>query len=318
MQNFTKFSLTLLASLILTACGSSGGGGNNDAATESSTAQPAETIINETPTTEAQTTETTVTETSVIEPSTPTSPAVDTPAIETPTVDNSDIKPLTDAEEWNIFAKNYPTSKYTISISSTGKVDSTIYWNDQTTDSYNYINITDGNGEKINVALVPEGMDSVSNIRITSSNMTRYLDQGTNVIAGLVQENDSALYTVAVGKNPTQNMPVSGTASYTGKGMHGYMLEENLNFESSQVNLVADFDQKTIRGEVNSPDNLFETQKIAANIKNNAFEGTLDNIELRGGFFGNNASEMTGVYNSTEISSENKNMVIGSFIGKKE
>ena len=124
-------------------------------------------------------------------------------------------------------------------------------------------------------------------------------------------------YYVAFGVNPTTEMPQSGTANYTGNGMHIEKRADDLDSYLSFVKLTANFADKTLNGTISlantgykdvlvsngiaggalSPEIHFDDVSLSAKIQGNKFSGTSEKgIHTEGGFYGKDAEEVAGTY----------------------
>ena len=117
---------------------------------------------------------------------------------------------------------------------------------------------------------------------------------------------------------PTQNMPVTGLASYKGDSI---ILSDDIGDDSDedavegQSSFDVDFGAKTLRGSITA--NNAPTIDISANISGNSFEGTAKSTKLTDGavegkFYGNNAVELGG------LAKANDNSWGAGFVGKKQ
>lgn len=117
---------------------------------------------------------------------------------------------------------------------------------------------------------------------------------------------------------PTQNMPVTGLASYKGDSI---ILSDDIGDDSDedavagQSSFDVDFGAKTLSGSITA--NNVPTINISANISGNSFEGTAKSIKLTDGavegkFYGNNAVELGG------LAKANDNSWGAGFVGKKQ
>ena len=115
---------------------------------------------------------------------------------------------------------------------------------------------------------------------------------------------------------PTQNMPVTGLASYKGDGI---ILSDDIGDDSDEVAGQSSFDvnfgAKTLSGSITA--NNAPTINISANISGNSFEGTAKSTKLTDGavegkFYGNNAVELGG------LAKANDNSWGAGFVGKKQ
>ena len=115
---------------------------------------------------------------------------------------------------------------------------------------------------------------------------------------------------------PTQNMPVTGLASYKGDSI---ILSDDIGDDSDAVagqsSFDVDFGAKTLSGSITA--NNVPTINISANISGNSFEGTAKSTKLTDGavegkFYGNDATELGG------LAKANDNSWGAGFVGKKQ
>ena len=117
---------------------------------------------------------------------------------------------------------------------------------------------------------------------------------------------------------PTQNMPVTGLASYKGDGI---ILFNDISDDSDEDTVVGqssfdvNFGAKRLSGSITA--NNVPTINISANISGNSFEGTAKSTKLTDGavegkFYGNNAVELGG------LAKANDNSWGAGFVGKKQ
>ena len=117
---------------------------------------------------------------------------------------------------------------------------------------------------------------------------------------------------------PTQNMPVTGLASYKGDSI---ILSDDIGDDSDedavagQSSFDVDFGAKTLSGSITA--NNAPTINISANISGNSFEGTAQSTKLTDGavegkFYGNDAAELGG------LAKGNDNSWGAGFVGKKQ
>ena len=115
---------------------------------------------------------------------------------------------------------------------------------------------------------------------------------------------------------PTQNMPVTGLASYKGDSI---ILSDDISDDSDAVagqsSFDVDFGAKTLSGSITA--NNAPTINISANISGNSFEGTAKSTKLTDGavegkFYGNDAAEVGG------LAKGNDNSWGAGFVGKKQ
>ncbi|KMK51585.1 hypothetical protein RO21_05520 [[Actinobacillus] muris] len=287
MKKLLSISITMLTSLVITACGSG---------SSSSSSKP-ESVNNSTPP----------------ELTPPVAENNAKPSEVTPPVVN-DSQPKygsIDKKIGNIYEKNYPMSSSEFH-SKDEHIKIIDAWNDKSEATFNFVRLESGEF----IPVLPEGMGS--SIEIKSSNMTRLAQKYLYTVSGYVNEKSPEVFVVAQGRSPTKDMPVSGIINYHGVAFHGTSVPNGINFERGDISLVANFDDKSITGKISSPQKGFAEVEIGANIKGNYFEGKHSNgINLTGGFFGPNAAEVTGRY-LTDPNSHSEKAVIGVFNAKKK
>lgn len=115
---------------------------------------------------------------------------------------------------------------------------------------------------------------------------------------------------------PTQNMPVTGLASYKGDSIiSSDDIGDDSDAVAAQSSFDVDFGAKTLSGSITA--NNVPTINISANISGNSFEGTAKSTKLTDGavegkFYGNNAVELGG------LAKANDNSWGAGFVGKKQ
>lgn len=261
MSNLKKLGLTALACLVLSACSS--GGGNGDS----------------TPTSQPTNNSTVIPATS----SSSTSSATSSPS--TSATDNS-------------------TGKV---IVISGTIDTHQADTKTLTDASN-LNVITVDGKEIRVAYADQGINAGTWTQMSSSQGNLYSCCGkfTDVRFGAIgstgpEENDYIFYN----GNPTKVMPTSGTANYnghfivTGDGSSAFDDEDYL---TGTAQFTADFANKTITGSMQTE--LLQPINVNAKINGNGFTGSATSTSLvgtadvDGKFFGSNAKELGGVFNS--------------------
>ena len=95
-------------------------------------------------------------------------------------------------------------------------------------------------------------------------------------------------------------IPTSGTIQYTGGAAY---VKDGVSYaRTSKMNATADFDKKiidiTINEKVNTYYNTVQVpeMKFGGKITGNSFAGEVNGIKTQGGFFGENAKELSGIY----------------------
>ncbi len=115
---------------------------------------------------------------------------------------------------------------------------------------------------------------------------------------------------------PTQNMPVTGLASYKGDSIiSSDDISDDSDAVAGQSSFDVDFGAKMLSGSITA--NNVPTINISANISGNSFEGTAKSTKLTDGavegkFYGNNAVELGG------LAKANDNSWGAGFVGKKQ
>ena len=115
---------------------------------------------------------------------------------------------------------------------------------------------------------------------------------------------------------PTQNMPVTGLASYKGDSIiSSDDISDDSDAVAGQSSFDVNFGAKTLSGSITA--NNVPTINISANISGNSFEGTAKSTKLTDGavegkFYGNNAVELGG------LAKANDNSWGAGFVGKKQ
>lgn len=285
LNHVFKFGTTVLAALVLSACGSSGGGSSNPNASASSaqseqnkpstaanstTQQPSTTTSTNNQTASSQSTPTE----NVAQPSNPNTQSGNT------------NRALTDKHVGFIIPKKGGTIQ-TAFISG----NPNLY-------------VLDVEGKSIDI--IPAGMGGGKVLKITANNITRVVNGSLykNVRWGLITEDSlNNYYLVSYGINPTTDMPTSGSATYVGQGVHGYANSGSAidTYRLSNAKFNVNFADKSFEGTITPDDgkafgNINEV-KLSAKIDGNQFNGkTAEGTEAIGRFYGNNASELAGSY----------------------
>ena len=182
------------------------------------------------------------------------------------------------------------------------------------TDDINVLNI---NGKRIDIA--PEGVNlgytyfnKDGEIRLSTGAFVNGVVFQDSMQNGIYQsKKDGKTYVYIQGElTPTDNIPKSGTARYT--GLSSYHVNNNTLYEGSMsgnpprfgivgVDMIANFDDKKVKGRLlhtSDPNNV--VAELEGKITGNQFSGTKDNTQLRGAFFGEKANEMGGSYVNEE------------------
>ena len=130
-----------------------------------------------------------------------------------------------------------------------------------------------------------EGQTILSNSNLESSAFGTYVDRLTG-----------NQYFYAQGK-PTAmaQIPTVGKAEYKGGAVYKKDGERNYS-EISEMTATADFANKVIDINIAQKSNAVPSMNFGGKITGNSFAGEVNGIKTQGGFFGENAKEMTGLY----------------------
>ncbi len=101
--------------------------------------------------------------------------------------------------------------------------------------------------------------------------------------------------------NPTNDMPIAGTATYSGQSIitANIPLLDDEDFYTGSSKFNVDFGNKTLKGSLEIE--KIQPVNIDAKISGNSFAGTANSISIpsagkvEGKFYGNNAKEMAGL-----------------------
>ena len=182
------------------------------------------------------------------------------------------------------------------------------------TDNIYVLNI---DGKRIDIA--PEGVnpaytyvDKDGEIHLSTGAFVNGVVFQDSMQNGIYQsKKDGKTYVYIQGElTPTDNIPKSGTARYS--GLSSYHVNNNTLYEGSMsgnpprfgivgVDMIANFDDKKVEGRLlhtSDPNNV--VAELEGKITGNQFSGTKDNTQLRGAFFGEKANEMGGIYVNEE------------------
>lgn len=158
----------------------------------------------------------------------------------------------------------------------------------------------------------------------TTANSSQYI-YGRNSVSGYSYVNFGAYHTQKDNVNnayalvhgqitPSSSMPTTGTATYTGHALINPMRNNvnALNVIWGRSSFDVNYGSKQITGDITTYANT--KYPLSGTITGNSFSGTRDGIHMQGRFFGPNASELGGVFNSIN----NINGVMGSFGAQKD
>ncbi|WP_265470007.1 transferrin-binding protein-like solute binding protein [Haemophilus parainfluenzae] len=294
--NLSKLSLTILAIVTLAACGSRGSGSNDQ---PSDQVKPTEQVK---PTKQVKPAES-------VKPTEPVKPAEQPKPVEQPK-----------SEEQMIL------SRVGFEVNKDTRVVTTI---ERQIHDDNNVNLVNVEGHEIEI--IPSGYYERPVIGTNEKEVLQADYPELRSISGKNYKNirwgkftEPALgsdYYVAFGVNPTTEMPQSGTANYTGNGMHIEKRVDDLNSYLSFVKLTTNFADKTLNGTISlantgykdvlvsngiaggalSPEIHFDDVSLSAKIQGNQFSGTnSQGVQVEGGFYGKDADEVAGTYQGND------------------
>ena len=90
-------------------------------------------------------------------------------------------------------------------------------------------------------------------------------------------------------------IPTAGRVEYKGGAVYKKDGEQNYS-ELSEMTATADFDKKVIDINIAGKTNVLPGMNFGGKITGNSFAGNANGIKTQGGFFGENAQEMTGLF----------------------
>ena len=266
LNHIFKFGTTILAALVLSACGSSGGGSDDQ-----DVSAPSNQTEQSQPSTAANNTQQPTTSSSQ-----PTSPS---------TTPNQVLT----AKNIGFVIPKVKGAEVEIAYPKAEAVD---------------LDVLNVEGKSFNI--VPTGWAASEVLKITSNNVTRLVSgtKYKNVRWGLIsQEGLNNHYLLAYGINPTTNMPATGQATYVGNGVHSYASNgggiDTYHLSNAKFNV--NFADKSLEGSITPADNEpfgnVDEIKLSAKIDGNQFSGkTAEGTETGGRFYGFGASELSGSY----------------------
>ena len=299
--NLSKLSLTILATVTLAACGSSGGSNTQPV----NQIKPAESVKPAEPVKPAES----------VKPAEPVKPAESVKPTES-------VKP---AEQ--------PKNEEQIVLKRVGfevnKEDKTVTVIERQIHDDNNVNLVNVEGQEIEI--IPSGYYERPVIGTNEKEILQADPPEFRSISGKNYKNirwgkftEPTLgsdYYVAFGVNPTTEMPQSGTANYTGNGMHVERRADDLKSNLSFVKLTANFADKTLNGTISlaktgfkdelvsneiaggalPPHLHFDDVSLSAKIQGNQFSGTnSQGVQVEGGFYGKDADEVAGTYQGND------------------
>lgn len=128
-----------------------------------------------------------------------------------------------------------------------------------------------------------EGQSIQSNSNLKSTAFGVYVDNYTGKQYLYVQGNPTDV----------KQIPMAGKAEYLGGAVY---LKDGANNERSEMKATADFDTKTVAITIEKNRTAVPEMKFGGKITGNSFAGEVNGIKTQGGFFGENAKELSGIY----------------------
>lgn len=176
-------------------------------------------------------------------------------------------------------------------------------------DGINQISVTSSNGKIRSIAIAPpESLSRNKSLKYIRTTGLRYSDLSNtdafkSTAFGTYNDDDTGQkYLYAHGK-PTdlkQMEQLQGQVKYEGSAVY---IKNGVNFDKqSGVNATADFANKTINIQIEEAkhwkDDKVEVpaMNFGGKITGNSFAGDVNGIKTQGGFFGENAKELSGIY----------------------
>ena len=128
-----------------------------------------------------------------------------------------------------------------------------------------------------------EGVSILSNSDFKSSAFGTYFDNLTNNQYFYAQGNPTAL----------AQIPTAGKVEYDGGAAYK---KDGYDSQRTGMTATADFDNKVIDINIKEKPNFVPGMNFGGKITGNSFAGEVNGIKTQGGFFGENAQEMTGLF----------------------
>ncbi|MBE4952132.1 transferrin-binding protein-like solute binding protein [Haemophilus parainfluenzae] len=131
--------------------------------------------------------------------------------------------------------------------------------------------------------MVKEGQSILSNSDFQSSAFGTYFDNLTDNQYFYAQGNPTAL----------AQIPTAGKVEYDGGAAYK---KDGYDSQRTGMTATADFDNKVIDINIKEKPNFVPGMNFGGKITGNSFAGEVNGIKTQGGFFGENAQEMTGLF----------------------
>lgn len=112
---------------------------------------------------------------------------------------------------------------------------------------------------------------------------------------GVYVDNYTGKQYLYVQGNPTdvKQIPTAGKAEYLGGAVYS---KDGANNERAKMTATADFDKKTVAIKIDQNRNAVPEMNFGGKITGNSFAGEVNGVKTQGGFFGENAKELSGVF----------------------
>lgn len=112
---------------------------------------------------------------------------------------------------------------------------------------------------------------------------------------GVYVDNYTGKQYLYVQGNPTdvKQIPTAGKAEYLGGAVY---LKDGANNERAKMTATADFDKKTVAIKIDQNRNAVPEMNFGGKITGNSFAGEVNGVKTQGGFFGENAKELSGIF----------------------
>ncbi|WP_018356245.1 Slam-dependent surface lipoprotein [Rodentibacter pneumotropicus] len=333
--SLTRFGLTALAALIVSACGSSGGGSSSDNQPQQNNASNNSQISQQTnKTSDNKTSDNKTSDNKTSDNKTSDNKTSDNKTSDNKTSDNktSDNKTSDNKTSDNKTSDNKTSDNKTSDNKTTdNKTSDNKTSNNQLQQERNGTGtaiVISGSNDNVNAqtstlnhynttSINIDGVDIIIGLQdldIQDWTLTGFRGRKLEVCCGRYSDirfgvsdslNESSNGYMFYNGNPTQNMPTSGTATYSGDAIISaeniYGLDPKDYYRgSSKFNV--NFGNKTLEGSLSIPNGNRQPVKVEINAKisSNAFTGTTNSTTLQDGqvegkFYGSNAKEMAGL-----------------------
>lgn len=174
-------------------------------------------------------------------------------------------------------------------------------------DGINQISVVDSTGRVRSIAIAPPESYARKSAKYIRATGQRYSDLSNtdafkSTAFGTYEDILSGKKYIYAHGLPTdvKQMPATGIVKYEGSAVY---IKDGVSFDKqSGVNATADFANKTIDIQIEESKNWrgdkveVPEMKFGGKITGNSFAGEVNGIKTQGGFFGENAKELSGVY----------------------